>query len=135
MLVQDYGLDDLLGDYWLYDFVDMVVDVLFFTGRTFVVGIDGIACFSDVLESCDLLCQAVLGALVISVMEFYAFDFLGLVYVLFWEYFLVLEWLDRDMVVVLIDVTVDDLCGLLVTSFNDSLSSHSRSYLLVDSSI
>lgn len=124
--VHDFGLHSLLVDDGLHGFVDVVVDVL---AHDLGCGRFGVLRFvggGGVGELADFGGHASLDGVVVAVVEFSAFHWYQVVGVLLGQDFFVGNRLDCGVVVVLVHLTVDCLCGFLVAVRLDGLTGHRR---------
>ena len=87
------------------------------------------------LELSSFLLKAGLNRLWVAVLEVTLLGTHHLVSVLLWQDLAVLHRLNRGMVVVLVNLTVDDSLSLLVTLLDDVFVDHGRGNFLVDSGI
>ena len=115
--------------------VDVVVNVLTGNGGCNGVALTDAALGTGALELQALLLKTSLDSGIVTVVLLALFDGGHLVDVLLRENFTVLDRLDRGVVVVLVDFTVDGGGGLLMTVLGDVLVDYGRGDLLVHGSV
>jgi len=133
--VGDVRLDGLLLDDGLDGLVDVVVDVLAGNGGVDRLGGLVLAGVDLVLELGGLGAQALGYLAVIAVLEAAVLNGAEVVVVLLSKALLVVDGLDRGVVVVLVDLLVNGGGHILVVDPVTRLMSHCRSHLFVDGSV
>lgn len=111
------------------------MDVLASNGGRNGVALTSTAFCTGALELETLLFETSLDGGIVTVVLLALLDGGHLVNVLLWENFTVLDRLDRGVVVILVDLTVDGGGGLFVTVLGDILLHYSRGDLLVDGGV
>lgn len=114
-------LNSLLLDDGLDVLVDVVVNVLTSDGGGGSAGVLGLIDFTSILELGTLGFEALLYVVLVAVLDVAVLDTCHLVGVLLWENLLVGDGLDRGVVVVLVNFTVDGGGNIFVSGWGDGL--------------
>jgi len=133
--VGDVWLNGLLLDDWLDGLVNVVVNVLATDGWLDGLGVLALALNVLVLVLGLLQPQLLGNLLVVAVLEVAVLDGGKVVVVHLWLDLLVEDWLDRGVVVVLVNLFVDSGLNILVLDKVVSLLSDGWSDLLVDGGV
>lgn len=113
--VNNTWLNSLALDDWLNGLMDVVVNVLSSNGwvdRSSMLGLSG---FASILELSSLGLKSLLHVIVVAVVDLLVLNTGDVMLMLFWENLLVLHWLDRSMVMILVDFAVNCSGSLLMS--------------------
>ena len=130
--VHDLGLDSLLVDDWLDGLMDVVVDVL--TGGNTCVGLC-VVCLvrgGGVLELSGFSRKTLFCLALVLVMELAMLNWDHVVAVLLGKDLLVSQRLHGCVMMVLVDLTVNGLCDVFMTSRLDGFGGDGRIHPLLD---
>lgn len=105
--VDNGWLNSLLLDDWLNGLVDVVMDMLASNGGTFGCGVLSLSDSSGVLELGLFGSETFLNLIVVSMLDVAVLNSSELMGVLLWKDFTVLDRLNRSVVVILMNLTVD----------------------------
>lgn len=133
--VNNFWLDSLLVNDGLNPLVDMMVNVLAFNDWSCRCGVSRVMSCASVPESSSITFELLSGLASVIMLELSLLNSTHVVGVFFRENFLVLNWLDGGVIVVLVDLTVNGLGHLFMTSWLYLLLCDSGSDALVDSRI
>jgi len=133
--VNDVWLNDLLVDDWLDLLVNVVVDVLASDSGCGSLSVLHITLDGGVLELGSLCLETLLNLSIAAVLKLAVLDGSEVVVVLLGESLLVVDWLDRGVVVILVDLLVDDSGQVLVTVLVDGLVDDCWCNCLVDGGV
>ena len=106
-----YGL---LVDNRLHSLVDVVVDMLAFDSGSSGGGVPGFVRRGGVFKLGRLLLESQASGMLVVMLELPVGDTFHLMVVLFGEHFLMLDWLDGGVVVVLMDFAVNSLLSFFM---------------------
>ena len=120
------GVDDFWGDGLFVDdrldrLVDVMVDMLALDSWCSCCGVSGLVGMGGVLELSSFSFESLTRLVFVAVMEFLVDYWLHLVMMLLGEDFLVLDWLDRGVIVILVDLAVDSFLDFLMSGGLDVL--------------
>jgi hypothetical protein len=120
--VNDFWGDGLLVDHGLDSLMNVMVDMFAFDSWCHSSSMCGLIGVGGVLELGSLALESLASFMIVAVVELLIDDILHLVMVLLRENFLMLDGLDRSVVMVLVNLAVDSLGDLLMTSRLDVLA-------------
>lgn len=129
--VDNMRLDSLTLNDWLDDIMNVVVNMFTDNGLSRLGGLSW-QDFAFISELSVLSLEDASNFLVFSVMVFSVFDWDHIVMVLFGVDNLILDWLNVDLMMVLMDFSVDSSCDIFVLLFSDTLVYNGRLGLLLD---
>ena len=101
-----------------------MVDTLASDGRSSLLGVSCLVSSGMVLEATKLRSYSLLGVLVVLVSELLMLGGDHVVDMLLRQSFLVVDWLDRGVVMVLVDLSVDSLSNVLMACWVNSFLCH-----------
>jgi hypothetical protein len=130
--VDDFWGDGLLVDDWLDGLVDVMVNMLALNPWGNSCGMFGLVGVGGVLELGSLTLQSLTRLMVVAVVELLVDGIFHHMVMLLREDLLMLDRLDRGVVVVLMDFAVDSLLDLLMASGLDVLAGDSWGDALSD---
>jgi hypothetical protein len=124
--VDNGWLDSLLLHNWLDGLVDVVMDVLTCNSVVGSGGMLGGTNFAAVLELCCFGCETILYMFVVAVLDVAVLNTGNTVAVLLWENLPVLNGLNRGVVMILMDLTINGGSHILLSSWCDLLVLYRR---------
>lgn len=123
--VDDAWLDSFALNDWLDSLMNVMVNMLTSNSRVNRSCVLCLANFTSVLELGTLGIKSLLYVVVVAMVNLLVLNPSNIVGVLLWKNLLILNWLDRSVVVVLVNLTINSSSSLLMLGLGDVLVGNS----------